>query len=261
MQLPERAREVIEKLDHTRGLYYNVGRPTAELLDVFARILRPKRIIEIGAANGYSAIILGEAVRGSGGSVITIERNGRFAEEAQKNIIDAGLQDVVTVYPGSAYRILDRLPGPFDLVFLDATKQEYLGYYERVRDKMSENGLLLADNVISHEDELRNFISVIGRDEKFTSTILYSCGGLLVSTVKTAYERSAKKQLVGMGELVREAGPRIFQGTVADIKTGRIFLKNLYDKTKDDKHLNDMVFNEMDGYEKALFEDEQNLPN
>ena len=92
MQLTGRAREVIESLDHTRGLYYNVGRPTAELLYIFTRLLRPKHVVEVGTANGYSAIILGSAVKDFGGSVITMERNGNCAENAQKNILAAGLQ-------------------------------------------------------------------------------------------------------------------------------------------------------------------------
>ena len=260
MQLPGRVREVIEELDQTRGLYYNVGRPTAELLYVFAKLTRPKHIVEVGTANGYSSIILGSAVKDFGGSVITIERNGRYAENAQKNIIAAGLQDVVTVYPGSAYRILERLPGPFDFVFLDATKQEYLGYYERIKGKLSPNGLLLADSVISHEHELCEFTREVGEDENFSSSILQSCGGLLVATINPVKELVAEKHISDMGELVKHAGPRIFQGTAADVQNGKIFLKNLYEKTKDDVHLKQSSQNEMDGYEQALFEEGQRLP-
>lgn len=260
MQLSGRAREVIEGLDHTRGLYYNVGRPTAELLYVFTRLHQPKRVVEVGTANGYSAIILGSAVKDFGGSVITIERNGRYAENAQKNIIAAGLQDVVTVLPGSAYKILERLPGPFDMVFLDATKQEYLGYFDRIKNKMSRNGLIVADSVVSHEQELCDFMRAVSGDNSFNSTILPFGSGLMVATKNPVREPVEKKHISDMSELVKQLGPRIFRGTAGDVQNGKIFLRNLYDKTKDDVHLKAEEVDEMDGYEKALFEEEGRLP-
>jgi len=261
MQLSDRAREVIESLDHTRGLYYNVGRPTAELLFIFARLLRPKHIVEVGTANGYSAIVLGSAVKEFGGSVITIERHGRLVENAQRNIIMAGLQDVVTVLPGSAYKVLDRLPGPFDLAFLDATKQEYFGYFERVKSKLSPNGLLIADNVISHEQELNVFLQAVSGDSDFSSTILQVGNGLMVATKNPVKEPVDKKHISDMGELVKQMGPRIFQGTARDVQNGKIFLRSLYVKTKDDVHLRKELAGDLDGYERALFEDEARLPD
>jgi|GEM_PF-934486 predicted O-methyltransferase YrrM len=259
MQLPERVREVIEGLDQTRGLFYSVGRPTAELLFVFAKVLRPRRVVEVGTANGYSAIILGSAVRDFGGNVITIERNGQLAERAQKNIIAAGLQDVVTVLPGSAYKVLERLPGAFDLVFLDATKQEYLGYFERIKNKMAPNSLLLADNVISHEQELVEFIKTISRDGNFSSSILNVGTGLLAATLNSIKEPVAKKHISDMNELVKQVGPRIFQGTAGEVQNGKIFLKNLYNKTKEDVHIKKEPINDLDGYEEALFAEEKLL--
>jgi predicted O-methyltransferase YrrM len=261
MQLTGRAREVIESLDHTRGLYYNVGRPTAELLYIFTRLLRPKHVVEVGTANGYSAIILGSAVKDFGGSVITMERNGNCAENAQKNILAAGLQDVVTVLPGSAYKILDRLPGPFDMVFLDATKQEYLGYFERVKSKLSPAGLLIADNIISHEQELGDFMRIVCGDIHFSSTVLQVGSGLLVATMNPVKESVEDKHISDMGELVKKMGPRIFQGTARDVQNGKIFLKNLYDKTKDDVHLQNEAISDLDGYERSLFEEEMRLPD
>lgn len=261
MQLPDRARDVIQSLDQTRGLFYNVAHPTAELLYVFTRLLRPRRVIEVGSANGYSAVILGSAVRDFGGSVITIERNGRLVLEAQKNIISAGLQDVVTVLPGSAYKVLERLSGPFDLVFLDATKQEYLGYFERVKNKMAPNGLLLADSIISHEQELSDFMRVVSEDKNFSSSILQIGGGMMVATVNPQKESVEKKHISDIGELVKQAGPRIFQGTARDVQNGKIFLKNLYEKTKNDARLKEEAVDELDGYERALFLEGEKLPD
>ena len=245
--------EVIENMDMTRGLYYNVNNPTAELLYFLVKLLRPKRIVEVGTANGYSSIVMGSAARDFGGSVITIERNGRLVDVAMDNIAKAGLQDIVTVYPGSAYKVLERLTGEFDLVFLDATKQEYLGYFERVRDKVSSNGLILADNVISHEEELGEFIRKISDDNRVSVSILPIGNGLLAGTFSQQKEPAEKRHISALGELVSSVAPRIFQGTVADVQNGKIFLRNLYERAGEKSQ--EKEFNEMDGYEEALFEE------
>jgi predicted O-methyltransferase YrrM len=253
MKLPERIREVVESMDTTRGLYYNVNNPTAEFLHFLVKLLRPKRIVEVGTANGYSSIIMGSAARDFGGSVITIERNGRLVERATENIAKAGLQDTVTVYPGSAYKILERLTGEFDLVFFDATKQEYLGYFERVRDKISSNGLILADNVISHEEELEEFVRKISDDRRISVSILPIGNGLLAGMFNQQKEPIEKRHISALGELVSSVAPRIFQGTASDVQSGKIFLHNLYEKAEGKSQ--EKQFNEMDGYEEALFEE------
>jgi len=253
MKLPERAREVIENMDMTRGLYYNINNPTAELLYFLVKLLRPKRIIEVGTANGYSSIVMGSAARDFGGSVITIERNGRLADSAMENITKAGLMDTVTVYPGSAYKVLERLTGEFDLIFLDATKQEYLGYFERVRDKISVNGLILADNIISHEEELGEFIRKISDDRRFSVSVLPIGNGLLAGIFSQQKESVEQRHISALGELVSSAAPRIFQGTAADVQNGKIFLHNLYKRSEEKSQ--EKEFDEMDGYEQALFEE------
>ena len=253
MKLPERVKEVIERLDMTRGLYYNINNPTAEILYFLIRLLQPKKIVEVGTANGYSSIVMGVAAREFGGNVITIERNGRLVENATQNIVAAGLQDTVTVYPGSAYKVLERLTGELNLVFLDATKQEYLGYFERVRDKIAPNGIILADNVISHEEELGEFIRKISDDRRFSVSILPVGNGLLAGIFNKQKEPIEKRHISALGELVSSAAPRIFQGTVADVQSGKIFLRNLYEKAEE-KSLK-KEFNEMDGYEESLFEE------
>lgn len=253
MKLPERVKDVIENMDMTRGLYYNVNNPTAELLYFLVKLLHPQRIVEVGTANGYSSIVMGSAARDFGGSVITIERNGRLADSAMENIAKAGLQDTVTVYPGSAYKVLERLTGEFDLVFLDATKQEYLGYFERVRDKISSGGLILADNIISHEEELGEFIRKIGDDRRISTSILPIGNGLLAGIFSPQREPVEKRHISALGELVSSAAPRIFQGTVAEVQNGKIFLRNLYERAEE--NVKEKEFDEMDGYEQALFEE------
>lgn len=177
---------VLERLRETRWKYYNLHPIAGDLLGILARLTRAERIVEVGTANGYSAILLGEAVRNSRGRVFTIERNGRLAAEAQRNIAEAGLADVVTVVPGSAYKVLKDLPGPWDFAFLDGTKQEYLGYLDRILLKFAPRAVLVADNLLSHPEELQGFSEAVAADPRFDATVLPIGMGLLVAVYEEA---------------------------------------------------------------------------
>lgn len=249
MQVSPRVYAVLERLDETRGLYYNLDRHTAELLFVLARLTRPATVVEVGTANGYSAIVLGAAVQPCHGRVITIERDGRLIEEARANIVSAGLQDVVTVYPGSAYKVLKRLPGPLDFVFLDATKQEYVGYLERIRPALSPHALLLADNVLSHQDELLSFLQEVMSDRRFSTTIVPLGLGLLVAAYASEDRPAVPRDIPAMNELVVSAARRVFLGTAAEVQNRAIFF---HGSPREDRTL--------DGYDRSLAEEANRLP-
>ena len=91
-----------------------------------------KRVLEIGAASGYSAIWMGLGLRQTGGQLTTIEYDAVRAKEAAENVRRAGLQDVVTVVSGDAFKEIPKLQGNFDLVFLDAWKPDYKKFFDLV---------------------------------------------------------------------------------------------------------------------------------
>lgn len=180
MRKESSVQRVLRRLEETRWKYYNLHPDTAAVLTVLARIGGARSVVEVGTANGYSAIALGEAVRAEGGRVTTIERDGELVEEARKNIAAAGLDEVVTVIPGSAYKVLRQELGPWDFVFLDGTKQEYVGYLERVLPKLAPRAMLTADNVLSHADELQAFQKLVAADPRINATTLPVGTGLLI---------------------------------------------------------------------------------
>ena len=252
MEIPPRVQEVLERLEETRGLYYTLARPSAELLFVLARLARPKHLVEVGTANGYSAIILGAAVQPFGGRVTTIERDGRLVDASRQNILAAGLQDVVTVSPGSAYKILKRLPGLFDFVFLDGTKQEYLGYLEAVRPKLAPGALLVADNLLSHRQELQDFTAAVVNDPSLTGTVLPVGMGLLVAVHEAHEPAPLNRRISAFGELVAESRQRVFRGTAAEVQKGEIFRQPRAMDPHGDRT--------MDGYDAALADEARRLP-
>src|SRR5215470_516688 len=128
--------------------------------------------ILVAATNAFSTIWLADAARVTGGRVVTLEANPDKVAMARGNLVTAGLGDAVEIVEGSAADTLGRLPGPFDLVFLDADRPSYLRYLELVVPKLRPGGLLVADNVTSHANELTEYLArVKSHPELFTVTV------------------------------------------------------------------------------------------
>lgn len=217
MELSKKTHAVLDRMEETRNIYHNIARSSAELIFILVKMIGARRIVEVGTGNGYSAIILGSAVSREGGSVETIERHGSMVELAKGNIKTAGLADIVTVRAGSGHKILKQMEEPIDVLFLDAAKQEYLGYLEHALPLLRPGSLLLADNIISHASDCGDFVEYVRGSDDFTETILPINSGLLIAVFRP------DKRVATMKELMEEAGQRIFQTTPADIQKGNTF--------------------------------------
>lgn len=124
------------------------------LLQSISKLLRPKKILEIGTFTGYSAICLAQGLEDV--SVLhTIELDRNLEEIANRYFREAGLQEKIVRHFGKAQEIIPTLDGPFDLVFLDADKKGYAAYLEQVLPKMAEGGVMLADNVLFKGEVLK----------------------------------------------------------------------------------------------------------
>jgi predicted O-methyltransferase YrrM len=130
------------------------------------------RVLEIGAASGYSTIWMGLGVRQTGGRLTTIEHDPVRAKEAAANIRRAGLQDVVTVISGDAFKAIPALEGNFDLVFLDAWKPDYKKFFDLIFPRVNAGGLFLAHNVINKKSEMPDFLKAIhSHPAAYTTTV------------------------------------------------------------------------------------------
>ena len=131
-----------------------------------------KQVLEIGAASGYSAIWMGMGLRETGGKLVTIEFDAVRAKEAAANIQRAGLSDIVQVISGDAFKQIPKVPGQFDLVFLDAWKPDYKKFFEMVVPRVTPGGLFLAHNVINKKNDMPDFLSAItSHPQAFTTTV------------------------------------------------------------------------------------------
>ena len=150
----------------------NITRDTGRLLWIIVRATGATRILEVGTSNAFSTIWLADGARSTGGRVTTLELAPEKVALARANLVAAGLDAMVEIVAGRADETLPGLPGPFDLVFLDADRTSYLTYLEMVVPKLRPGGILIADNVTSHAHELQDYLRrVKSHPQLFTVTI------------------------------------------------------------------------------------------
>jgi predicted O-methyltransferase YrrM len=123
------------------------GHFQGRFLAFLSRLLQPERILEIGSYTGYSAICLCEGLRPNG-RMDAVEINPELNSIQDKYWIEAGIRDKITRYNGAAADILPTLDGGYDLIFLDADKENYPIYYEACLNLLRTGGVLLIDNVL-----------------------------------------------------------------------------------------------------------------
>lgn len=117
------------------------------MLQMFSKMIRPKNILEIGTYTGYSAICLAQGLR-EGGVLHTIDINEELSEIITRHVREAGLEGKIRLHIGPAVNILPTLKEPFDLVFIDADKENYSTYYDLVFPQVKPGGYIIADNVL-----------------------------------------------------------------------------------------------------------------
>lgn len=141
-----------------------------------------KRALEIGGANGYSAIWIGLGLRKTGGRLVTMEYDPARAKALADNIRRAGLSDIVTVVSGDAFKEIPKMSAGFDFVFVDAWKRDYKRFLDLMMPRLDAGGLFLAHNVVNKESEMRDFLAAIQNHPAFFTSIVKPSGeGMSVS--------------------------------------------------------------------------------
>ena len=168
------------RLDRLR----NVEPETAELLGVLVRATRTRRILEIGTSNGHSTLWLADAAEAVGGYVETLDIDPRRTQQARANLERAGLQERVSCRTIGAAQALAEYPdAAWDLVFLDAERPEYTGYWPNLRRTLAPGATLAIDNAISHESELQSFSRLLGNDDRLTTAVVPIGAGLIIAAL------------------------------------------------------------------------------
>lgn len=173
-----------------------VHKEVSDLLKVLLKVQRPKKILEVGCAIGYSSILFASSLDGEV-EIITVERNEKMIEKAKENIKRAGLEDKITILEGDAEELLKTVDGEFDMIFLDAAKGQYKLFYDMVIDKLKVDGLLISDNIlykgmVAHDDfvirrkktivkRMRNYLDYISNCDYLDTSLIPIGDGVALS--------------------------------------------------------------------------------
>jgi len=190
---PSDALEVIERDTHLKTVAPQMisGHLQGRFLSLISKLIKPKQILEIGTFTGYSAICMAEGLQ-PGGMIHTIESNLELKSLLNSHLELSGHSDRIRVHYGEALQIIAQLEGPFDLVFIDASKTEYIQYYELVLPKVSFGGIIIADNALwsgkviqDDKDEetiaIDAFNKMVLSDERVENVLLPIRDGLMVA--------------------------------------------------------------------------------
>jgi caffeoyl-CoA O-methyltransferase len=192
--LDERVRDVMRRLEEEDRLEREQGLPSAQRARAVARTTgrflfalvahHPGcDVLEIGGSRGYSTLWLGAGVRYLGGRVVSLEYDPAKCEARRRNIADAGLDEWVELVDGDALEIIPSLSEAFDMVFLDAEKDDYERLFQLAREKLEPGAIVVADNVLSHEETLGAYSRARQEDPALVSVTVPLDRGLELTTV------------------------------------------------------------------------------
>ncbi|HEU4942410.1 MAG TPA: class I SAM-dependent methyltransferase [Gaiellaceae bacterium] len=160
-----------------------VARTTGQFLFALVAAQTDCEVLEIGGSRGYSTIWLAAGVRHLGGRVLSLEADPAKIDAWRANIAEAGLEDTAELLPGDAFETLPAIDDVFDVVFIDAEKEQYEPLFELARPKVEPGALVVADNVLSHADTLAAYTQARQADPTLESVTVPLDRGLELSVV------------------------------------------------------------------------------
>jgi caffeoyl-CoA O-methyltransferase len=192
--LDDRVRAVLARLEaedadeRARGVpreqrARQVARTTGQFLFAFVAPQTDCEVLEIGGSRGYSSIWLGAGVRYLGGRVLSLENDPAKVEAWRRNVTEAGLEDCCELIDGDALEVVPGIADVFDVVFLDAEKEQYEQLFTQARTKLEPGAVVIADNVLSHEDVLGAYSRARQSDPTLESVTVPQDRGLELSVV------------------------------------------------------------------------------
>jgi predicted O-methyltransferase YrrM len=143
-------------------------------------------VLEVGGSRGYSSIWLAAGVRILGGRVLSIEHDPAKSEAWRRNVAEAGLEEWADLVEGDAFEAMAGIADIFDVVFIDAEKEDYEPFFVLARRKLEPGGLVVADNVLSHEETLGAYSRARQADPTLVSVTVPLDRGLEVTAVLSA---------------------------------------------------------------------------
>ena len=185
----ETTENILHELEKTRTDFWNLDRQSANFLNTLIKINNSKNVLEIGTSNGYSGIWILKALLETKGKLTTIEFWEKRQSIARRNFKICCPDVEVEPKIGSAIVILEdlldeinaRKREKFDFVFIDANKKEYISYFNLIDKMMSKNGIILADNILSHYEKVEDYVNNLFENKNYQSQIIELGTGMMLS--------------------------------------------------------------------------------
>jgi caffeoyl-CoA O-methyltransferase len=171
---------VLDKAQRGGDMYLNVPVGDGRLLRVLAESIGAKNVVELGTSTGLSGMWFSLALQQTGGKLTTFEIDTGRAANARRNFTEAGVDSLVTVVEGDGHRNVSRLKEPIDLLFIDADKEGYLDYLNKLLPLIRPGGLILAHNVDSAPD----YVKAVTTNPALETVFAGEGGGLGVTLKK-----------------------------------------------------------------------------
>ncbi len=173
--------QTLKRLEETAKQYTNIAPENGQFLYILIQSIQAQNVLEIGTSNGYSTIWLAAALKETGGRLITIEFDPVRAKEAQSNLNEVELDDLVEIHVGNALDEIPKCDTTFDLAFLDAEKGEYLRYLELVLPNLRIGGLVVADDTVTMRDEMLDYVDFVFNTPILNSVDIPLDDGIILS--------------------------------------------------------------------------------
>ena len=175
--------QIMSELEKTQKDFWNIPRKTGVLLNTFIKMMNSQNVLEIGTSNGYSGLWISKALKETGGKLTTIEFYEKRQNIAIENFQKCGVSDIITPLQGSACDIIKNFSEDikFDFVFIDASKREYVEYFNLIKPHLTPKAIIVADNIISHAEKVQTFVDAIDADDEFQYEIVEVPGGILIA--------------------------------------------------------------------------------
>ena len=147
-----------------------IRKEMGNLLKVLLQLVQPERILEVGTAVGYSSILMSENMPHDC-TITTIENYDKRIPVAKNNFKRAGKEDVITLIEGDALEVLKTLDGPYDFIFMDAAKGQYINYLPDIKRVLRKGGLLISDNILQEGEIVESRYAVTRRNRTIHARI------------------------------------------------------------------------------------------
>ena len=177
----ENYESVLKRLEKTAKQYTNIAPENGQFLSILIHAIQARNVLEVGTSNGYSTIWLAAALKKMGGRLITLEFDRKRAEEAQTHLQEVGLDSIVEVRVGNALDEIPKCDATFDLVFLDAEKNEYRRYLELALPNIRPGGLIVADDTVTMRDEMPDYVEFVFNTPRLHSVDIPLDDGIILS--------------------------------------------------------------------------------